>query len=152
MAWSGSGLFCATWIDILDATQLAVDLSLTTNKWALFTNSVTPDFDASAANAQYGAGVWASNEVSGTGYTAGGAAVASPTLTSSSGVITYDQADTSWSSSTITNARGTLLYADALAGNNAICAVNFGADYSTSNGTFLITWNASGVFTIDVVP
>lgn len=152
MAWTGSGLFCATWIDILDATQLAVDLSLTTNKWAMFTNSVTPDFDASAANAQYAAGVWNANEVSGTGYTAGGTVTASPTLTSASGIMTYDQADTSWSSSTITSARGALLYADALAGNNAICAVNFGADYSTSNGTFLITWNASGVFTVDLVP
>lgn len=152
MAWAGSGLFCATWIDILDATQLAVDLSLTTNKWALFTNSVTPDYDASAANAQYGAGVWAANEVSGTGYSAGGTVTASPTLTSASGVMTYDQADTSWTTSTITNARGALLYADALAGNNAICAVDFGGNFSTVAGTFLIQWNASGVFTIDFVP
>lgn len=152
MAWGGSGLFVATWIDILDATQLAVDLSLTTNKWALFDNTITPDFNASAANSAYGAGVWASGEVSGTGYTAGGAAVASPTLTGSGGVMTFDQADTSWTSSTITNARGALLYADALAGNNAICAVDFGSSYSTSNGTLQITWNASGVFTIDFVP
>lgn len=152
MAVTVSGLFVATWIDILDATQLAVDLSLTTNKWAMFTNSITPDFDASAANAQYGAGVFATNEVSGTGYTAGGTAVASPTLTGATGTMTYDQADTSWSSSTITSARCALLYSDALAGNNAVCLVNFGADYSTSNGTFQITWNASGVFTIDLTP
>jgi hypothetical protein len=152
MAWSGSGLFTATLIDVLDASQLAIDLSLTTNKWALFTNSVTPDFDAAVASAAYGAGVWATNEVSGTGYTVGGAAVASPTLTATGGVITFDQADTSWASSTITNARGGLLYADALAGNNAICAINFGADYSTSNGTFLIQWSASGVWTLDLVP
>ena len=152
MAWSGSGLFVSTWIDILDATQLAVDLSLTTNKWALFDNTITPDYNATAANSAYGAGVWASGEASGTGYTAGGTVVASPTLTGSSGVMTFDQADTSWTSSTITSARGGLLYADALTGNNGICAVDFGSSYSTSNGTFLITWNASGVFTVDLVP
>lgn len=149
MAISGSGLFVATFIDVLDATQLAVDLSLTTNKWALFTNSITPNYTTDTA---YGVAPYNANEVSGTGYTAGGTVVASPTLTGSSGIMTYDQADTSWSSSTITNARGALLYADALAGNNAICLVDFGADYSTNNGQFLITWNASGVFTVDFVP
>lgn len=152
MAWSGSGLFCTPFIDVLDATQLAIDLSLTTNKWALFTASVTPDYDAAIANAAYAAGVWASNEVSGTGYTAGGTAVASPTLTSASGIVTFDQADTSWASSTITSARGGLLYANALTPKAAICAVDFGSAYSTSNGTFLITWSASGVFTLDLVP
>ena len=53
---------------------------------------------------------------------------------------------------TITNARCALIYADALAGDNAICLVDFGDDYSSSAGTFLITWNASGIFTLDLVP
>jgi hypothetical protein len=64
----------------------------------------------------------------------------------------YDAADTSWTTSTITNARCALIYADALAGNNAICLVNFGADYSTSAGTFTIQWAATGIFTWDVTP
>lgn len=149
MAISGSGLFVATFIDVLDATQLAVDLSLTTNKWALFTNSITPNYTTDTA---YGVSPYNANEVSGTGYTAGGTAVASPTLTGSSGVMTYDQADLSWPTSTITNARGALQYADALTGNNAICLVDFGADYSTVNGTLAVVWNAAGVWTIDLVP
>jgi len=150
MAVSGSGLFGATIVDVLDATQLAVDLSLTTNKWAMFTNSLTaPNYNTDTA---YGVAPYNANEVSGTGYTSGGTVVASPTLTMSGGIMTFDQADTSWTTSTITNARCALLYADALAGNNAICLVDFGADYSTVAGTFQITWNASGVFTIDLVP
>lgn len=152
MAWSGSGLFVATIIDILDATQLAVDLSSTANKWALYGTGVTPDYDASAANAAYGAGAWTSGETSGTGYTSGGIAVASPTLTGSSGVVTYDQADLSWSSSTLTGVGGALLYADGLTGNNAICAIDFGGSYSTSSGTLSVVWNAAGVFTLDLVP
>lgn len=147
-----SGLFVATFIDALDTTQLALDLDLDTHKVALFTNTVTPNFDASAANAAYGADVWASNEVSGTGYTAGGVALTGTTFTGASGVATFDASDTSWTSSTITNARGALVYADALAGNNAIVCINLGADYSTSNGTLLITWSASGLFALDLVP
>lgn len=150
MAATLSGLYLLNWIDILDATQLAVDLSLTTNKIALFTNSITPSFSADTA---YGVSPYNANEVSGTGYSAGGAVVASPTLTESpTGTMMYDLADQSWATSTITNARFALLYADALAGNNAICGITLGADYSTVAGTFLITWAATGMFTIDLTP
>ena len=43
-AYASSGMYLVNWIDILDATQLAVDLSLTTHKWALYTNTLTPNF------------------------------------------------------------------------------------------------------------
>jgi len=147
VAVSASGMFVANLVDILDATQLAVDLSLTTNKVALFTNSITPNFDSDVG---YGAAPYNANEVSGTGYTAGGVAVASPTVTGASGNVTYDIADTSWSSSTITNARAALIYANALTNKNGIVLVNLGADYSTVNGTFSIVWSASGVLVLDV--
>ncbi len=55
-------------------------------------------------------------------------------------------------STTFSNARCYLLYADALAGNNGILLVNFGADYSTSNGTFAITWAAGGYGSLDLTP
>ncbi len=152
MAISGSGLFVATLVDALDTTQLALDLDLETHKVALYPASITPDYDASAANAAYGSGVFSGTELSGTGYTSGGATLTSTTFTGASGVATFDAADTSWTSSTITSARGALIYADALAGNNAIVLVDLGSSYSTSNGTFLISWSASGVFTLDLVP
>lgn len=115
----------------------------------MFTNSITPNFTTDTA---YGVSPYDANEVSGTGYSAGGTALATTTFTGSSGSATFDAADTSWSSSTITNAKGALIYADALAGNNAICLINFGADYSTNNGTFLITWHATGIFVVDLTP
>jgi hypothetical protein len=146
---TASGLYVANIIDVFDATQLAIDLSLTTNKVALFTNSITPNFDSDVG---YGAAPYNANEVSGTGYTAGGQAVASPTVTGSSGTMTYDIADSSWSSSTITNARAALIYANALAGKNAIVLINLGADYSTVNGTFSIVYSASGIFQLDLTP
>lgn len=150
MAVTASGLFVLTFIDVLDTTQLALDLDLETHKVALFTNSITPSFSADTA---YGASPYNANEVSGTGYTAGGTVLTSTALSESpTGTIMYDAADTSWASSTITSARAALIYADALAGNNAIVLVNFGADYSTNNGTFTIQWAAGGIFTWDVTP
>lgn len=149
MAVTASGLFLPTFLDALDTTQLALDLDLETHKVAMFTNSITPNFDSDTA---YGVSPYNANEVSGTGYSAGGVALTSTTFTGSSGTMTFDGADTSWTSSTIANARCALIYADALAGNSAICLVNFAADYSTNNGTFLITWNASGIWTWDATP
>lgn len=149
MAINASGIYVATMVDVFDTTQLALDLDLETHKVALFTNSITPNFTTDTA---YGVSPYDGNEVSGTGYTSGGATLTSTTFTGSSGSTTFDAADVSWSTSTITNAKGALIYADALAGNNAIVLVNLGADYSTSAGQFLISWSASGLFVVDWTP
>lgn len=150
MAVTASGLFVPTWLDILDTTQLAIDLDLETHKGAMFTNSITPNFSTDTA---YGVAPYNANEVAGTGYTAGGALLTSTTVTESpAGTLMWDAADLVWNTSTITNARAALLYADALAGNNAIVLVNFGSDYSTVAGTFTIQWASGGIFTIDLTP
>lgn len=158
MAITASGLYVATFADVLDATQLALDLSLASHKLALFNNTITPNFTTDTA---YGVSPYDANEVSGTGWPAGGVALSAagtgggstnPALTGGSGALKYDMDDVIVAGTTLTNARGILLYADALAGNNAIVLVNFGADYSTVAGTFTITWNAAGVFTVDLTP
>lgn len=64
----------------------------------------------------------------------------------------WDATDSAWVTSTIPNAHGALIYADVLAGNNAIVFINFGSDYSTSAGTFTIQWATTGIFTIDLTP
>lgn len=159
MAVTVSGLYITTWEDILDATQLAIDLSLTTHKIALFSNTITPNFSTDTA---YGVAPYNANEVSGTGWASGGVALSAaaagatstaPTLTESpTGSLMYDMGDVAVSTTTLTNARCGLLYADALAGNNAIVLVNFGADYSTVAGTFGIQWAATGVWALDLTP
>ena len=158
MAVTVSGLYVTNWIDFLDASQLAIDLSLATHKIALLSNAATPNFSTDAA--------WNNtNEVSGTGWAAGGvllsaaaagATSTAPTLTESpTGSIMYDMNDIAVSSTTLTNARAAIIYADALTTPTAdprIVLINFGADFSTSNGTFGIQWSATGVFAIDVTP
>lgn len=150
MAFPTSGLFVPTFVGALGTAQLALDLDLETHKVALFTNSLaTADLTTDTA---YGVGVWAANEVVGTGYTAGGATLTGTTWAhTSGGVVMWDATDPSWATATIT-ARGALYYADALAGNNAIMAQTFGADITSTAGTFLITLAAGGIFSIDFVP
>lgn len=146
MAFSSSGWYVLNIIDVFDATQLALDFSLTTHKWALYTNSLTPDFSANSAYSS-------TNEVAnGNGYTTGGKDLTglSPTVTESpSSVMKYDMNDIAWTSASFT-ARGAILYADALAGDNLIVGMAFGADYTATNGTFTIQFASGGVATIDL--
>lgn len=148
-AFSVSGLYLVNWIDILDATQLAIDTSLTTHRWALYTNTLSPDY---SANSAYSATNEATN-ASGTGYTAGGQTILNPTTTESpTGTLKYDMDDEVWAAPTSTTAHGAILYADALAGNNLIVGMTFGADFVSTAGTFTIQFASGGVFTIDLTP
>lgn len=150
MAVTVSGLYVSTWIDMVDTTQLAVDLDLETHKGALFSNSITPNFSTDTA---YGVAPYNANEVTGTNWASGGVALTGTTVSESpTGSLMFDATDVSVATVTFTGARCYLLYADALAGNNAIVLVNFGADYSPNAGTFSITWAATGVFAIDLTP
>ncbi len=149
MSVTASGLFLPTLIDILDSTQLAVDFDLDTHKVALFTNSITPNF---STNTAYGSSPFNANEVSGAGYTSGGAVVTGTALSESpTGTIMWDATDVAWASSTITSARCGLIYNDP-GSDQAMCLINFGADYSTSGGTFTIQWASGGIFTWDPTP
>jgi hypothetical protein len=131
------------------ALNKEIDWDTDTIKVALLTNAYTPDQDAH----NYLDDVVA-NEVSGTGYTAGGNTLANKTnsYNSATNVITLDADDTTWSSSTIT-ARYAVIY-DATPATNAtkplIGYVDFGSDQSSSNGNFTITWDATGIVRITV--
>lgn len=116
-----------------------------TLKVMLCTSTYTPNQDTH----QFKSDV--TNEITGTGYTAGGAALASVTLTynSSTNTLTLDAADTTWTGSTLT-ARYAVVYDDTPATDATkplIGYVDFGADQSDSAGTFTITWDATGVAT-----
>ena len=150
MAVTASGLFVSTFIDVLDTTQLALDLDLETHKIALFSDTVSPNF---STNTAYGVTPYDANEVSGTGWAAGGVALTSTVFTEAvTGSAVFDAADVSEATTTLTSAMCGLIYADALAGNNAICLVDFVTAVSTVAGTLTITWAAGGIFTIDLTP
>lgn len=131
------------------ALNKEVDWDSDTIKVALLTSSYTPNQDTH----DYFDDVSA-NEVSGTGYTAGGQTLGSKTVTydSANNVIVLDAADTTWSSSTIT-ARYAVIYDDsgATAASKALIGyVDFSSDQSSTNGNFTITWDATGIVRITV--
>jgi len=142
-----SGMYGITFLNALK-NDLALDLDDTTAdrfKVMLVTSAYTPDFGTHDFKADV------TNEVVGTGYTAGGESLTSVTLTQSGGTITFDADDVTWTSSTIT-ARGAVIYDDSLASDPLIAYIDFGADKSSSAGDFVLSFNASGIFTLDLTP
>jgi hypothetical protein len=100
-----------------------------TFKIALFTSSAT----LGAATTAYST----TNEVTGTGYTAGGNTLVISTNPTTSGTTAFlDFADTTWSAATIT-ARGALIYQSG-GGNPAVAVLDFGSDKTSTAGDFTI--------------
>lgn len=133
---------------ILKALNKEVDFDSDTIKVALVTSSYTPDQDAH----DYWNDV-STNEVSGTGYTAGGATLASKTATydSANNVVILDAADTTWASSTITARYAVVYDSTGTSSTSALIGyVDFGSDQSSTNGNFTITWDSTGIVRITV--
>src|SRR5688572_3332752 len=101
MAITTPGWYGLTIEKFFNATALPTNglESETAVKVMLITDAETPDFSADNFRDDVDA-----NEVSGTGYTAGGSTLTSTELTVASGIVTWDAADLSWTTSTISNA------------------------------------------------
>jgi hypothetical protein len=126
-----------------------IDFDTDSIKVALVSSAYTPNQDSH----DYWDDVSA-NEVSGTGYTAGGQALASKTVTydGATNTLILDANDSVWSGSTIT-ARYAVIYDDsgATAGQKALIGYqDFGSDQSSTNGNFTVTWDSTGIVRITV--
>ena len=99
-----------------------------TFKLALFTSSAS--LDASTT------GYSTSNEVSGTGYTAGGNTLTRVDPTTSGTTAFTDFADTTFSTATIT-ANGALIY-NSSASDKAVIVLAFGGDKTSTAGDFTV--------------
>jgi hypothetical protein len=102
---------------------------------ALYTNSAS--FDASTT------AYTATNEVSGTGYSAGGQALTNVDPTTSGTTAFTDFADETWTTATIT-ARGALIYnttpntGSISVTNPTVVVLDFGADKTSTAGDFTV--------------
>lgn len=87
------------------------------------------------------------DEISGTGYTAGGVTITktagpgSTTGTETNGYL--DFTDAQWTTATFSDVRGCVIYNDTDANNTALCWIDFGASFAVSGGTFTIEWPAA---------
>ena len=108
-----------------------------TFKIALYTSSAT----LNAATTAYSA----TNEVSGTGYTAGGGTLTPVDPTSSGTTALLDFVDETWSTATIT-ARGALIYnttpntTSIALTNPAVVVLDFGGDKTSTAGDFTVVF------------
>ena len=116
--------------ELLTGTHNFTNSSGNTFKLALYTSSASLGADTTAYTT--------SNEVSGTGYTAAGAALTSVTPTTSGTTAFCDFADLTFSSSTIT-ANGALIYNDTQS-DKAVCTLAFGGDKTSTSGDFTISF------------
>lgn len=137
-----SGVYNQFKAELMNGTY---DLPSDTVKVALLDNSHSFNADNDG---------WSSvsaNEVSGTGYTAGGATLGTVTVTADDtddeGV--FDAADASWSSSSFT-AYHAVIYDDTPTSpaDPLVCSIDFGGAETVSSGTFTIQWASEGIVNI----
>jgi VCBS repeat-containing protein len=106
------------------------DLDTDDIKIALYTSAATLDASTTAYSA--------TNEASGTGYTAGGESLSGAAISLSGTTAFVDFTDAVWTTATIT-ARGALIY-NADKSNKAIAVLDFGADKTSSAGDFTVVF------------
>jgi O-acetylhomoserine/O-acetylserine sulfhydrylase-like pyridoxal-dependent enzyme len=104
------------------------DLDTDTIKLALYTSAAT----LSAATTAYST----SDEVVGTGYTAGGNTLTGASVSLTGTTAFVDFSDTTWTTATIT-ARGALIY-NSSKSNKAIAVLDFGSDKTSTAGDFTV--------------
>jgi hypothetical protein len=104
------------------------DMDTDVFKMALYTSAATLNGTTTAYSV--------TNEVSGTGYTAGGAAMSGAVISSSGTTAIVDFDDVTWAAATIT-ARGALIYNTSKA-NCAVAVLDFGVDKTSTAGDFVV--------------
>lgn len=129
MAFTGSFMCTSFKQELLNGTHLIKTTSGDTFKMALYTSSATMDATTTAYSA--------TNETTGTNYTAGGIA-----LTNLDPLTTSTTAYTQFANATFTNvtltARGALIY-NSSKSNKSVCVLDFGSDKTATAGDFVVT-------------
>jgi len=109
--------------------QAIHNLTTDTLKIALYTGNASLDASTTAYSS--------TNEITGTGYTAGGVTITGVTVNSSGYTAYVSFNNPSWTSASFT-ARAALIYNSSKA-NRSIAVLDFGADKTVSGNTFTIT-------------
>ena len=120
--------------EILEAVHNFKNTGGSTFNLALYTSSASLGASTTAYTT--------SNEISGTGYTAKGASLTRVDPSTSGTTALTDFSDLTFSSSSLT-ARGALIFNDSASGDPSGCALDFGADKTSSSGDFTIQFPAA---------
>jgi len=131
MAFTGNFMCTSFKKELMTATHDFTASTGNTFKLALYDNNAS----FTAATTAY----TATNEVSGTGYSAGGGTLTNVTPTTSGTTAYADFADLTFSTATIT-ARGALIYNDTATGDPSVVVLDFGGDKTSTAGDFTIVF------------
>ena len=131
MAFSGNFMCTSFKKELLEAVHNFKNSGGSTFNLALYTNSAS----FTAATTAY----TSSNEVSGTGYTAKGAALTRVDPTTSGTTALTDFSDLTFSTATIT-ARGALIFNDSASGDPSVIVLDFGGDKTSNAGDFTVVF------------
>ena len=130
MAFTGNFMCTSFKQELLTGTHNFTTSTGDTFKLALYTNSAS----FTAATRAY----TVTNEVANSGsYAAGGGALTNITPTTSGTTALTDFDDLEFTAATIT-ARGALIYNSSAAGNPTVAVLDFGADKTSTTGSFTI--------------
>lgn len=131
---------------VAEAFKGNVDWANGVTKVALLADTYAPDQDAHVHWSDV-----STHEVTGTGYTAGGATLTTPEVSydGASNTVTLSGDNVSWTTSTIT-ARYVVIYQDTgTASTSVLCGFSdLGENKSSSNGDFNLNWSSSGIFEV----
>lgn len=158
MAITTSGLYVLPLRDALDTTQYTIDYLVATHKICLVNDTHTPNFDTHVSysditNEVSGSGGWGATGVLLSAAAAGSTSVVPTWGLGNAGQLKYDHTnDVSVANTNLTSAMAAVIYADAQTPKHLLCLIDFVTAATTSAGTFGITWDALGIFTIDLVP
>ena len=136
-AFGASGVYDGFYHDLF---AKAVDMDSDTIKIGLLDDSHT----FTAAN-----DTWAdvsANEVSATGYTAGGGTLDSPSITEGA-TFKWDADDETWTITGSMTAYHAVVY-DTTNADSLICSFDFGGAKTATNGNFTVSFSASGIITM----
>jgi hypothetical protein len=131
MAFTGNYVCTSFKVDLLCARHNFLNSGGADFRIALYDNNAS----FTAATTAY----TATNEVSGTGYTATGNLLTRVDPTSSGTTAFTDFADSTWSTSSIT-AYGAMIYNDTAAGNNSVVILDFGSAKTSAAGDFTVVF------------
>lgn len=138
---------------LVDVQEGFHDQENDTIKLGLITSATTPA--ATTADPRWGAGGttnWSTNEVTAGGnYSAGGPTLANNSVTLTGGAAVFDADDVSilQNGSNPTNARWGIIYNDTDTGKRVLGFLDLGSDRDLSGGDFTVTWNASGIMSMN---
>lgn len=143
MAITASGLYGLT-IEKMFIDTAGESLEAEDNEGTLVSDSYTPDYDTHDFHADL------TNELT----TSGQPSITSTELTLSSGTMTFDAADTVFSSVTVTDAMAHVIYTNVgTSGTDQLVLLqDFVTAASASAADFTVQHNASGIFTLDYTP